>query len=91
MVGAEALDGAGEGVDVVGAAAVRLLESLADEEVRFDLKALIWLSKYDILTAFLRSISISMLAGTDIVRHPHLRCRSGELHCGVTTEESTIY
>lgn len=47
---AEAWDGAGEGVDVVGAAAVRLLESLADDEVRFDLKALIWLSKYDMLT-----------------------------------------
>lgn len=47
---AETWEGAGEGVDVLGAAAVRLLESLVDDEVRLDLKALIWLSRYDMLT-----------------------------------------
>ena len=47
---AEAWEGAGEGVDVVGAAAVRLLESLVDDEVRLDLKAFIWLSRYDMAT-----------------------------------------
>ena len=43
----EVCDSAGDGVEFAGAAAVRLFESLLDDEVRLDLKALIWLSRYD--------------------------------------------
>lgn len=46
---AEAGDGAGDGVLSTGAMAVRLFESLLEEEVRLDLKALIWLSRYDMV------------------------------------------
>lgn len=39
----------GGGVEVEGAAFERLLEILEDEEVRLDLKALIWFSRYDMI------------------------------------------
>ena len=46
---------------MVGAADVRLLDSLVDEEVRLDLKALIWLSRYDMLTGWGRCTTAFLL------------------------------
>ena len=43
----EVCDGAGNGVELAAAAAVRLFESLWEDEVRLDLKALNCLSRYD--------------------------------------------
>lgn len=39
----------GGGVEAEGAAFGRLLEILEDDEVRLDLKALIWFSRYDMV------------------------------------------
>lgn len=41
----EACDGAGDGVELAKVAVVRLFEIILEDEVRLDLKALIWLSR----------------------------------------------
>ncbi len=48
-IDAEGFEGAGEGVEVVGAAEARLLSILLDDWMALDLKALIWFCRYDIM------------------------------------------